>query len=78
MKRNIIVIGGSGQLGQCLNEVVSGKEQGFNFVFLSKTDLDFVDIDLEVILVASTAFVTKAKRPHYSVMDKKNKNDFWS
>jgi dTDP-4-dehydrorhamnose reductase len=43
MKRNIIVIGGSGQLGQCLNEVVSGKEQVFNYLFLSKNELDFVN-----------------------------------
>ncbi|KIO78621.1 dTDP-4-dehydrorhamnose reductase [Pedobacter lusitanus] len=45
MERNIIVIGGNGQLGQCLSEVVSGKEQSFNYVFLSKSDLDFVNAD---------------------------------
>jgi len=45
MKRNIIVIGGNGQLGQCLSEVVSGKEQLFNFFFLSKKDLDFINAD---------------------------------
>ncbi|MGY0038980.1 dTDP-4-dehydrorhamnose reductase [Pedobacter sp. NJ-S-72] len=45
MKRNIIVIGGSGQLGQCLSEVVSGKEQSFNYLFLSKGDLDFVNAE---------------------------------
>ncbi|MBB6271546.1 dTDP-4-dehydrorhamnose reductase [Pedobacter cryoconitis] len=43
MKRNIIVIGGNGQLGQCLSEVVSDKEQSFNYLFLSKKDLDFVN-----------------------------------
>lgn len=43
MKRNVIVIGGSGQLGQCLKEVVSGKEQVFNYLFLSKGELDFVN-----------------------------------
>jgi len=43
MKRNILVIGGSGQLGQCLNDVVSVKEQVFNYLFLSKTDLNFVN-----------------------------------
>jgi dTDP-4-dehydrorhamnose reductase len=43
MKTNIIVIGGSGQLGQCLSEVVSGKEQPFNYLFLSKAELDFVN-----------------------------------
>jgi dTDP-4-dehydrorhamnose reductase len=40
MKNNVIVVGGSGQLGQCLNEVTS-KEQGpLNFVFLSRAELD--------------------------------------
>lgn len=43
MKKNIVVIGGSGQLGQCLNEVVSREEQAFNYLFLSKTELDFVN-----------------------------------
>lgn len=45
MKINIIVIGGSGQLGQCLNEVVSGKERLFNYLFLSKNDLDFINAE---------------------------------
>ncbi|MBB5636606.1 dTDP-4-dehydrorhamnose reductase [Pedobacter cryoconitis] len=45
MKKNIIVIGGNGQLGQCLNEAVTGKEQSYNYFFLSKTDLDFVNAD---------------------------------
>jgi dTDP-4-dehydrorhamnose reductase len=43
MKKNVIVIGGSGQLGQCLNEVVSLSEPIFNFVFLSKAELDCVN-----------------------------------
>jgi len=43
MKRNIIVIGGSGQLGQCLSEVVSANEQVFNYLFLSRADLDFIN-----------------------------------
>ncbi|MBB5622339.1 dTDP-4-dehydrorhamnose reductase [Pedobacter cryoconitis] len=43
MKKNIVVIGGSGQLGQCLNEVVSREEQALNYLFLSKTELDFVN-----------------------------------
>jgi dTDP-4-dehydrorhamnose reductase len=41
MKRNVIVIGGSGQLGQCLNDVVSEIEQPYNFIFLSRSDLNF-------------------------------------
>jgi dTDP-4-dehydrorhamnose reductase len=43
MKKNIIVVGGSGQLGQCLKEVVSSSEQIFNFEFLSRAELDCVD-----------------------------------
>jgi dTDP-4-dehydrorhamnose reductase len=43
MKKNIIVVGGSGQLGQCLKEVVSSSKQVFNFEFLSRTELDCVN-----------------------------------
>jgi dTDP-4-dehydrorhamnose reductase len=43
MKKNVIVIGGSGQLGECLKEVVLMTEQTFDFVFLSRTELDFVN-----------------------------------
>jgi len=44
-KKNVIVIGGSGQLGQCLNDVVSGTAQPYNFIFLSKSDLDFASAE---------------------------------
>ncbi|MEJ5961266.1 dTDP-4-dehydrorhamnose reductase [Pedobacter immunditicola] len=37
---NIIVIGGSGQLGQCLQEVVRTEPPLFNYVFLSQSELD--------------------------------------
>ncbi|HEY0175180.1 MAG TPA: dTDP-4-dehydrorhamnose reductase [Pedobacter sp.] len=40
---NVIVVGGSGQLGQCLKEVVSGRSQDFNFIFLSRAELDCLD-----------------------------------
>lgn len=43
MKSNIIIIGGAGQLGQCLQEVVSGKDEKYNFVFLSRAELDCSD-----------------------------------
>ena len=43
MNKNIIVVGGSGQLGQCLNEVVSASVQAYNFVFLSRAELDLVN-----------------------------------
>ena len=60
MKRNIIVIGGSGQLGQCLNEVVSGKEQLFNYLFLSKSDLDFINAE-------DVAKLFEAHKPLYCI-----------
>lgn len=45
MKKNIIVIGGGGQLGQCLSEVVAVKNDMFSYVFLSKEDLNLVNAD---------------------------------
>lgn len=46
MNKNIIVVGGTGQLGQCLNDVVSASEQTYNFIFLSRSELDLVDAAL--------------------------------
>lgn len=43
MDINVIVVGGSGQLGQCLQEVISAATQTYNFVFLSRAELDLVD-----------------------------------
>lgn len=43
MRKNIIIIGGSGQLGQCINEVINKKEYSYNFVFLSRADLDYTN-----------------------------------
>ena len=43
MKNNVIVVGGSGQLGQCLKEVLSPVESTLNFVFLSRTELDCIN-----------------------------------
>lgn len=37
---NIIVTGGSGQLGQCLQKVVATAEQSYQYIFLSSKDLD--------------------------------------
>lgn len=37
---NIIVIGGSGQLGQCLQDVVSNSVQPYKYIFLSQADLN--------------------------------------
>jgi dTDP-4-dehydrorhamnose reductase len=36
----------------------------------AKAIFEFAEVDMKVTPVASSAFVTKAKRPHYSVMDK--------
>lgn len=44
---NIIVIGGSGQLGQCLQEVVRTEPPLFNYVFLSQSELD-LSLQLQV------------------------------
>ena len=43
MKKNIIITGGSGQLGQCLQAVVEKGEQPFNYVFLSSAELDLTN-----------------------------------
>jgi dTDP-4-dehydrorhamnose reductase len=43
MKKNIIVVGGSGQLGQCLAEVIANKEQAYHYIFLSRAELDCID-----------------------------------
>lgn len=36
----------------------------------AKAVFEFAEVDMKVIPVASSAFITKAKRPHYSVLDK--------
>lgn len=36
----------------------------------AKAIFEFAEVDMKVTPVASAAFVTKAKRPHYSVLDK--------
>lgn len=36
----------------------------------AKAVFEFAEIDMKVLPVASSAFITKAKRPHYSVLDK--------
>jgi len=36
----------------------------------AKAVFEFAEVDMKVLPVASSAFVTKAKRPHYSVLDK--------
>jgi dTDP-4-dehydrorhamnose reductase len=42
---NIIVIGGTGQLGQCLQEVVAAANVTYTYVFLSQSDLNISDPD---------------------------------
>lgn len=36
----------------------------------AKAVFEFAEVDMNVMPVASSAFITKARRPHYSVMDK--------
>lgn len=36
----------------------------------AKAVFEFAEIDMKIMPVASSAFITKAKRPHYSVLDK--------
>lgn len=43
MNGNIIVIGGRGQLGQCLQEIIGRKKQTYQFIFLSSKELDYTD-----------------------------------
>ena len=41
---NVLVFGGFGQLGQCINHVVGAmKPKGFNFIFLSRKEGDILD-----------------------------------
>ncbi|WP_219223174.1 dTDP-4-dehydrorhamnose reductase [Pedobacter antarcticus] len=40
---NIIVVGGTGQLGQCLQEAIKTKKTDYNFIFLSSKDLNYTD-----------------------------------
>lgn len=57
---NIIIIGGSGQLGQCLKEVVVRKPQHYNFIFLSRNDLNYASAD-------QTAEIFKQYKPAYCI-----------
>ncbi len=43
MKRNIIITGGSGQLGQCLQAVVAAGEHRFNYIFLDSKEMDLTN-----------------------------------
>lgn len=60
MKNNVIVVGGSGQLGQCLKEVLSTVESTLNFVFLSRTELDCIREE-------QTVFVFEEYQPVYCI-----------
>jgi len=45
MGNNIIVVGGKGQLGQCLEEKVSQANQDYQFIFLGSADLDITSAE---------------------------------
>lgn len=55
---NIIIVGGKGQLGQCLQEKVSHAGQTYSFIFLGSADFDITD-------PAQTASVFEKYRPLY-------------
>lgn len=57
---NIIVVGGTGQLGQCLQETIRSKKWDYNFVFLSSKDLNYTDKD-------QTAAVFKTYYPVFCI-----------
>jgi len=40
---NIIVIGGNGQLGQCLQEVVAASQVSYSYIFLAQKQLNIAD-----------------------------------
>ncbi|SDM17842.1 dTDP-4-dehydrorhamnose reductase [Pedobacter antarcticus] len=60
MNINIIVVGGTGQLGQCLQETIRSKKWDYNFVFLSSKDLNYTDKD-------QTAAVFKTYSPVFCI-----------
>lgn len=60
MKKNIIVIGGTGQLGQCLSEVITKNQIDYNYIFLSRADLNYTDFE-------QTAAVFAKYKPVYCI-----------
>ena len=57
---NIIIVGGKGQLGQCLQEKVDHASQAYTFIFLGSADFDIADPE-------QTAAVFERYRPAYCI-----------
>jgi len=68
-------------LAEIIIKIVSNDNQAYGLYHYSnegvaswydfaKAIFEFAEVDMKVTPVASSAFVTKAKRPHYSVLDK--------
>ena len=68
-------------LAEVIIKIVSNDNQAYGLYHYSnegvaswydfaKAIFEFAEVDMKVTPVASAAFVTKAKRPHYSVLDK--------
>jgi len=68
-------------LAEVIIKIVSNDNQAYGLYHYSnegvaswydfaKAIFEFAEVDMKVTPVASSAFVTKAKRPHYSVLDK--------
>lgn len=60
MENNIIIVGGKGQLGQCLEEKTQQSAQGFNFIYLGSADLDITSEE-------QTASVFQQYQPVYVI-----------
>jgi dTDP-4-dehydrorhamnose reductase len=57
---NIIIVGGKGQLGQCLQEKVDSASQQFNYIFLGSADFDITSAE-------QTAAVFEKYSPAYCI-----------
>lgn len=66
---NILVVGGTGQLGQCLQEIIRSKQLGYNFVFLSSKDLNYTDQDQTAAIFKSYAPVFCINCAAYTAVD---------
>ena len=68
-------------LAEVIIKIISNDNQAYGLYHYSnegvaswydfaKAIFEFAEVDMKVTPVASSAFITKAKRPHYSVLDK--------
>lgn len=66
---NIIVIGGTGQLGQCLQETIRGKKQDYTYIFLSSADLNYTDHNQAAAIFAQYSPVFCINCAAYTAVD---------